>query len=114
MLACDRPEHMRELVDERLAPADDVTMRPPEAHERVLRLGDEDAAEPVRVANLELVQALHVERERPLRPVDLEGVRVRVADRELRAFQLPSPPFLNFIRRTKWSSTAPSGTVVLT
>src|SRR5262245_64889848 len=54
VLPRDRLEHVTELVDERVAPADDVAGRPPVPHVWVLGLRDEDATEVLRVRNLEL------------------------------------------------------------
>src|SRR5262245_57885073 len=76
----DRPEQVVELVHERVAPADDVAGRPPELPERMVGLGDQHGGEPARATavpeHLELVEPLHVERDRALRAVDLplEGV----------------------------------------
>src|SRR5262249_58518342 len=60
---------------------------PPELHEGVLGLGDEDAREAVLVGDLKLVEALDVERDRPLRAVDLEGVVVDPAARQTRRLE---------------------------
>src|SRR5688572_3187273 len=82
MLAGDRLEYVRQLVRERVAPADDVPGRPPQLHERVLRLGHEHSLEAGAGGDLELVQALDVEHDRALRPVQLERVRVHAPARE--------------------------------
>src|SRR5688572_17066777 len=81
-----------ELVDERVAPADDVAGRPPVLPERMARLRDEHVREPARALltrakDLQLVQALHVEGERPLRPVDLPLERIPPAEREPRRLE---------------------------
>ena len=64
------------LVREGVAPADDVAGRPPEAHEGMVGLRDEEALEPAPARHLELVQALDVEDDGAARSVDLEGVLV--------------------------------------
>ena len=76
-----------ELVHERVAPADDVSGRPPVLPERMARLRDEHRLEAARAVavgaeDLQLVQPLHVECERALRPVDLplEGVAPAVGE----------------------------------
>src|SRR6266571_3602253 len=58
VLACNRLEQVRQLVRERVSPADDVAWRPPEAHERMLRLRGLHPAEVLGVRKLELVQPL--------------------------------------------------------
>ena len=98
VLARDRLQHVRELVDEGVAPADDVPGRPPEPHVRVLFLGDEDTAESLRVRHVELVQPLDVERGRALGPVDLERVRVDAAAGEARGFERPGDAVLELDR----------------
>src|SRR5258708_272576 len=85
----DRVQHVMELVHERVAPADDVAGRPPVCPERIVGLADESCLEPacaitVGAEYLELVQALHVERERALRPVDLPLEGVAPAERKAR------------------------------
>src|SRR5205823_7011976 len=67
----------------------DVTRRPPVLPERMVRLADEHGLEPacavaVGAEHLELVQALHVEDERALRPIDLPLERVATTEREPR------------------------------
>ena len=86
-LARDRREQVRDLVGERVAPADDVTGRPPVTHERVLGLGDEHTGEVLLVRDLELVEPLDVEGDRPLRAVHLEGVVVDPAAGETRGLE---------------------------
>ena len=81
-------------MHERLAPADDVPGRPPELPEGMVGLGDEhrlEAAGAVAVGaeDLQLVQPLHVERERALRAVDLPLERVAAAEREPRRLDRP-------------------------
>ena len=85
---------MVDLVDERLAPADDVPGWPPELPERMVGLRDEhrlEAARPVTVGaeDLELVQPLHVEGERSLGAVDLPLEGVTAAEREPRRLDRP-------------------------
>ena len=99
MLAGDRLEQVGDLVHEGLAPADDVPVGPPEAHERVARLGDEEALEALLVGDLELVQALHVEGDRAVLAVDLERIRVGPAAGQLRAFERPQHAVLELDRR---------------
>src|SRR5206468_3707904 len=76
-VAGDRAQEVEVLVGERVAPADHVAGRPPVA---VLEHRSEGAA----VGDLELVHALEVERERSLRPVQLERVVVYPPAREAR------------------------------
>src|SRR5947208_14870521 len=72
----DRAQEVMHLVYEGVSPPDDVTRRPPEIHERMVRLGHEHRPEAARAAlavetDLQLVHALHVEVERAAGPVDL-------------------------------------------
>src|SRR5919198_1204357 len=89
---------MVELVHERVAPADDVAGRPPEAHERVLGLGDEDAAEARALGYVKLVQPLEVERERARVAVHLPHVRIDAAAREPRGLERADRPVLELDR----------------
>src|SRR5579859_2788149 len=67
-------EQVRKLVDKRMLPTDDVAIRPPVAHEWMLRgVRHEQGGEALRTgANLEFVQALQVEAQRAVAAVDLE------------------------------------------
>src|SRR6266550_1493630 len=60
VLASNSLEQVRQLVRERVSPADDVARRPPEAHERVLRLRGQHPAEVLGIRELDLVQPLGV------------------------------------------------------
>ena len=94
MSSRDRAQQVERFVREGVAPADDVAGRPPVIPERMVGLGDEhrlEAARPVAVGleDLELVQPLHVERERALRAVDLPLEGVAPAEGEPRRLDRP-------------------------
>src|SRR6266849_2434590 len=82
------------LVHEGISPADDVPGRPPEIHERMVRLRHEhppEAASAVLAVekDLQLVHSLHVEVERASRAVDLPLKRVAPSERESRRLDRP-------------------------
>src|SRR5262249_34237332 len=77
-------KQMRDLVREGVAPADDVPRGPPELHERMLGLGDQDSRKALRFGDLELVEAVAAEGDRPLRAVDLDRVEVDPAAAQAR------------------------------
>src|SRR5437879_9995095 len=82
------------LVHEGISPADDVPGRPPEIHERMVRLRHEHRPEAARAAlavekDLQLVQALHVEVERAAGAVDLPLKRVAPSEREASRLDRP-------------------------
>src|SRR5437879_11697114 len=77
------------LVYEGIAPPKDVSRRPPEVHERMVRLRNEHRPEAARAVlavekDLQLVHALHVEGERAAGAVDLPLKRVAPSEREAR------------------------------
>src|SRR5207302_6333860 len=77
------------LVYEGIAPPKDVSRRPPEVHERMVRLRHEHRPEAARAIlaveqDLQLVHALHVEVERAVGAVDLPLERVAPSEREAR------------------------------
>src|SRR5438270_4082376 len=84
---------MRDLVHEGVLPADDVPLWPPVRPEGVVRLGDKHIGEALRLAprigpeDLKLVEALQVEFDGPLRPVDLEYFVVLASRGEARSLQ---------------------------
>ena len=99
---------------ERVAPADDVAGRPPEIPERVVGLGDQHRLEAARTVavgaeDLQLVQALHVERERRLRAVDLPLERVAPAEREPRRLDRPDRAALELDGGLERVVDAPAG-----
>ena len=99
---------------EGVAPADDVPGGPPEIPERVVRLGDEHRLEAagavaVRPEDLELVQPLHVERDRALRAVDLPLEGVAPAEREAGRLDRPDRAALELDRRLERVVDAPPG-----
>src|SRR5436309_16027212 len=82
------------LVYEGTSPADDVPRRPPEIHERMVRLRHEDRPEAARAVlafekDLQLVQAFHVEAERAVGAVDLPLKRIAPSEREARRLDRP-------------------------
>src|SRR6059058_5881688 len=82
------------LVHEGISPADDVPRRPPEIHERMVRLRHEHRPEAARAVvafekDLQLVHALHVEAERAAGAVDLPLERVAPSERETRRLDRP-------------------------
>src|SRR5215218_8782260 len=91
----DGGQEVVQLVHERVLPADDVAGRPPVLQEGVIRLGHEHGAEALRPlagpraleVEGELVDALELEADRPLRPVDLPRHRVLAAGAEARGLQ---------------------------
>src|SRR3954463_9121306 len=90
----DRAQEVMHLVHERISPSDDVPGRPPEIHERMVRLGYEHGPEAARAflaveKDLQLVHAFHVEVERPARAVDLPLKRISPSERETRRLDRP-------------------------
>src|SRR5438477_11674624 len=90
----DRAQEVVHLVHEGIPPADDVPRRPPEVHERMIRLRHEDGPEAARAVlavdeDLQLVHALHVEVERAAGAVDLPLKRVAPSEREARRLDRP-------------------------
>ncbi len=84
-----------DLVDEGVLVADDVAGGPPHADIGVVALRHEDLTESTRIPgrlllgeeDLELVQALHVERKRAFLAVDLDGVVIAAPVGEARSLQ---------------------------
>src|SRR5438132_3071557 len=82
------------LVYEGIAPPKDVSRRPPEVHERMVRLRHEHRPEAARAVlavekDLQLVHSLHVEGERAAGAVDLPLKRVAPSERESRRLDRP-------------------------
>ena len=81
----------------------------------MLGLGDQDAAKCTLVGDLELVETLDVEGERPARAVDLERVVVDPPAREPGGLGVPTTPFSNSTVAANVSSTpCPSMNVLTT
>src|ERR687887_561126 len=83
----DRTQEVMHLVHEGIAPADDVSGRPPEVHEGMVRLSDKDGPEAARPffaveEDLQLVHPLHVEVEGAAGAVDLPLKRVAASQRK--------------------------------
>src|SRR4051812_39964575 len=103
-VARDRGQHVMQFVDERVSPADDVSGRPPVLDERMVGLRDEHAPEAagsvaVGTEDLQLVEALHVEGERPLGGVDLPLACVAPAERQPRRLDGADGAVLELDRR---------------
>src|SRR6267378_8604815 len=93
-----------ELVHEGVPPPDDVSRRPPEVHERMVRLRHEHRPEATRAVltgekDLQLVHPLHVEVERAVRAVDLPLKRVAPSEREARRLDRPDRAALELDNR---------------
>src|SRR5919201_2832341 len=100
----DRRQEVMHLVHERVAPADDVSRRPPEVHERMVRLGHENGPEAARAVlavekDLQLVHPLHVEVQRAAGAVDLPLKRVTPPEREACRLDRPDRAALELDRR---------------
>jgi len=89
-----------ELVHEGVLPPDHVAGRPPVLHEGLVPVGHEHGAE-ARAAgvDLQLVDPLELEAQRPARPVDLEGQRVLAPEAEARRLERPDRAALELDER---------------
>src|SRR3954466_12783286 len=92
---------MMALVPESVSPADDVSGRPPQIHERMVRLSHEHRPEAACAIfaveeDLQLVHPLHVEVERAAGAVDLPLERVAASECEACRLDRPDGAALEF------------------
>ena len=101
-------------MHEGVAPADDVPGRPPPLPERMVRFRDEHVLEAagavaVELEDLQLVQPLHVERDRALVAVDLPLEGVPAAERQPCRLDRPDRPVLELDGRLDRVVHLPAG-----